>query len=362
MLEKLDVCLQDVKKSYDGHVVVDNMNLSVKKGQFLSILGPSGCGKTTTLRMIGGFILPDEGKVLIDGIDVTGLPPSVRSTSMVFQDYALFPHMTVYDNIGFGLKMQGVVRKEANERILQALNMVGLQGYEKRKPSQLSGGQRQRIALARSLVLHPVVLLLDEPLGALDAQIRKQMQIELKQIQIKLGQTFVYVTHDQEEAMTMSDVVAIMRNGILEQLGTPEEVYDSPTSTFVATFLGECTAIPGMCSDVNGTFVNSSLGKIQGRIPAKQFTGSAVLCIRPENVFLSADTKSLPKGDYYFTAVVTQKIFKGLNTRINVDCGGETILSDVIGKSSLQPGDSVTLSFSAKDALVLPMQDYTKSV
>jgi len=360
MLEKLDMCLQDVKKSYDGHVVVDNMNLSVKKGQFLSILGPSGCGKTTTLRMIGGFILPDEGRVLIDGADVTGLPPSARNTSMVFQDYALFPHMTVYDNIGFGLKMQGVMRKKADERILQALSMVGLEGYEKRKPSQLSGGQRQRIALARSLVLHPVVLLLDEPLGALDAQIRKQMQIELKQIQIKLGQTFVYVTHDQEEAMTMSDVVAIMRNGILEQLGTPEEVYDSPASTFVATFLGECTTIPGMCSDANGTFVNSSLGKIQGRIPAKQFTGSAVLCIRPENVFLSADTKSLPKGDYYFTAVVTQKIFKGLNTRISVNCGGETILSDVIGKSSLQPGDSVTLSFFAKDALVLPMQDKNK--
>ncbi|MEA4846235.1 MAG: ABC transporter ATP-binding protein [Clostridiaceae bacterium] len=354
MLENLDVCLRDIKKSFEGHIVVDSMNLSVKKGQFLSILGPSGCGKTTTLRMIGGFILPDEGRVFIEGADVTALPPSARNTSMVFQDYALFPHMTVYDNIGFGLKMKGVPHKEAKERILQALSMVGLEGYEKRKPGQLSGGQRQRIALARSLVLHPAVLLLDEPLGALDAQIRKQMQMELKQIQVKLGQTFVYVTHDQEEAMTMSDMVAIMHNGVLEQLGTPEQVYDSPASLFVAAFLGECTTISGICQDSNGTFISPTLGKIQGRMPAKQFTGQAVLCIRPENVVLSAAKEAMPQRDYNFTAMVAQKIFKGLNTRLRVECGKEIILADVIGKSDLKPGDPVTLSFFAQDALVLP--------
>ncbi len=246
--------------------------------------------------------------------------------------------------------------KKARERILHALNMVGLQGYEKRKPSQLSGGQRQRIALARSLVLHPVVMLLDEPLGALDAQIRKQMQTELKQIQVELGQTFVYVTHDQEEAMTMSDMVAIMRSGVLEQLGTPEQVYESPASIFVATFLGECTTVPGMCLDSSGTFEAPTLGRIQGRMPAGQFTEPAVLCIRPENVFLSQEAKSADQKDYHFTAAVTHKIFKGFNTRINVDCGDETFLSDVIGKSALQPGDRVTLSFSAQDALVLPAQ------
>lgn len=360
MLEKIDVCLQGVKKVYNGHTVVENMNLSVKKGQFLSILGPSGCGKTTTLRMIGGFIRPDEGRVLIEGTDVTMLPPSMRNTSMVFQDYALFPHMTVYDNIGFGLKMKGTERKEAKERTIQALKMVGLEGYGDRKPSQLSGGQRQRIALARSLVLHPVVLLLDEPLGALDARIRKQMQIELKQIQMKLGQTFVYVTHDQEEAMTMSDIVAIMNNGVLEQLGTPEQVYDSPTSLFVATFLGECTTVSGTCSDTNGTFVSKALGKIQGRITCKEFVGPAVLCIRPENVMISTDKKPMPQADYSFSGTVTQKVFKGLNTRINVDCGGDTILSDVIGKSDLIPGDSVTLSFSAQNALVLPAKVRTE--
>jgi spermidine/putrescine transport system ATP-binding protein len=356
MIKKLDVCLQGIKKSYEGHTVVDSMDLSVGKGQFLSILGPSGCGKTTTLRIIGGFISPDEGKVFIDGKDVTALSPSRRSTSMVFQDYALFPHMTVYDNIGFGLKMQGVERKQAKERILQALGMVGLQGYEKRKPSQLSGGQRQRIALARSLVLHPVVMLLDEPLGALDAQIRKQMQMELKQIQKELGQTFVYVTHDQEEAMTMSDIVAIMRGGVLEQLGTPEQVYDSPASLFVASFLGECTTILGVCLDGSGAFETPSMGRIQGRMPAGKFTGQAVLCIRPENLYLSTDVESPAQGDYHFTASVTQKIFKGFNTRIKVECRGETILSDVIGKSPLQPGDTVTISFSAQNALVLPAQ------
>lgn len=353
MPEQFDVHLDQVTKRYEGRTIVDRLSLSIERGAFLSILGPSGCGKTTTLRMIGGFITPDEGSVWIGGRDVTDLPPSKRSTSMVFQDYALFPHMTVAENIGFGLRMQGVKKSEARERVGQALRMVGLEGYDARKPSQLSGGQRQRIALARLLVLRPTILLLDEPLGALDAQIRKQMQFELKQLQTSLGQTFVYVTHDQEEAMTMSDQVAIMRGGVIEQLGAPDYVYDNPKTLFVAQFLGECSAIAGRCG-AGGEFASDSIGKLQGRITGAPFSGPAVLCLRPENV-LFAPRDEEPRGrDFSFPAVISRRVFKGLNTWLCADCGGERIVSEVTGKTALREGDPVWLSFNAQDALIVP--------
>jgi len=356
MSDSIVLSLKNIRKSYADTTAVDNVSLDIKTGEFVSILGPSGCGKTTTLRMIGGFIRPDAGSIHIAGEDVSQLPPSARNTSMVFQDYALFPHMTIESNIAFGLKIKKLRRNEIEERIKKTLDMVGLSGYEKRKPSQLSGGQRQRVALARSLVLQPVVLLLDEPLGALDAKIRKQMQTELKQLQKELGQTFVYVTHDQEEAMTMSDRVAIMRGGRLEQIGSPEEVYDNPASLFVAAFLGECVTVHGRCVGTDGRF-QSSLGTIEGRYTGLPFSGPAALCIRPENIVLTAAGSEPPGGDYHFPAVVCGKVFKGLNTQVSVECAGERLFAEIAGKTSLMPGDAVYITFSKHNALLLPDED-----
>lgn len=361
MSDNIVLSLKNVSKRYTDTTAVDHINLDIRAGEFVSILGPSGCGKTTTLRMIGGFVQPDEGSILIAGEDVSKLPPAARNTSMVFQDYALFPHMTVESNISFGLKIKKLPRHEMNARINRTLDMVGLTGYEKRKPSQLSGGQRQRVALARSLVLQPEVLLLDEPLGALDAKIRKQMQAELKQLQKELGQTFVYVTHDQEEAMTMSDRVAIMRGGRLEQIGTPEEVYDNPASLFVAVFLGDCVTVHGRCTGSDGTF-ESGLEIIQGRYPGAPFSGSAVLCIRPENIKITADGEAPPCGDYHLPAVVCGKVFKGQNTRISVACSGEQFFTEVTGKSSLMPGDHVLVTFTQENALLLPDEDIDRDI
>jgi len=356
MPESIDVSLRHVSKFYKDTVAVSDVSLDVKSGEFVSILGPSGCGKTTTLRMIGGFILPDEGTIAIAGEDASQLPPSARNTNMVFQDYALFPHMSVAANVAFGLKVKGMKRQEIKAKVNEALEMVGLAGYGDRKPGQLSGGQRQRVALARALVLRPVVLLLDEPLGALDAKIRKQMQAELKHLQVSLGQTFVYVTHDQEEAMTMSDRVAIMRAGKLEQIGSPEEVYDNPASLFVAAFLGECVTVRGNCLNEEGLF-ECSMGQITGRFPGEKFTGDAALCIRPENLHIAAVEDGEPKGDFHFTGVVSEKVFKGLNTKITFDCGGEHLFAEVSGKSNLAIGAKVNLAFDRENALILPYED-----
>jgi ABC-type Fe3+/spermidine/putrescine transport system ATPase subunit len=242
-MEAYDVELRGVTKRFDDTVAVDRLDLGVHKGEFLSLLGPSGCGKTTTLRLVAGFERPDEGEILIDGKDVASLPPYRRDVNTVFQSYALFPHLTVVDNVAYGLK-QRRLRKAAREaRALELLRLVKLEHLAKRKPRQLSGGQQQRVALARALVLAPKVLLLDEPLGALDLKVRKGLQIELKRIQAEIGITFVYVTHDQEEALAMSDRVAVMNEGRIEQLGPPREIYDSPATSFVADFIGETNFI-----------------------------------------------------------------------------------------------------------------------
>jgi ABC-type Fe3+/spermidine/putrescine transport system ATPase subunit len=242
-MEAYDVELRGVTKRFDDVVAVDALDLSIHHGEFLSLLGPSGCGKTTTLRLIAGFEQPDEGQIVIDGRDVAGLPPYKRDVNTVFQSYALFPHLTVIQNVAYGLKQRGLRKLQREKRARELLALVKLEQTANRKPRQLSGGQQQRVALARALVLAPKVLLLDEPLGALDLKVRKGLQIELKRIQSEIGITFVYVTHDQEEALAMSDRVAVMNQGRIEQLGPPREIYDSPATSFVADFIGETNFI-----------------------------------------------------------------------------------------------------------------------
>ena len=353
------VSLDHVTKVYGTHKVIDDLCLEVKEGEFLSIIGPSGCGKSTTLRMIGGFLKPTEGDVYLGGEKVTERSAAERDTSMVFQDYALFPHMSVLDNVTFGLKMAHVAKKERYERGEEALSLVGLAGFGKRKPSQLSGGQRQRVALARSIVMRPRVLLLDEPLGALDAQIRRAMQIELKHLQRSLDQTFIYVTHDQEEAMTMSDRILLMQAGVIRQCGTPAELYDSPTSVFAARFLGECSIIDG---DYDGKAVATrTLGAVEGRLTAKPFTGPACICLRPEKIaVVPADAPVV--GDYAFSGQVTATVYKGLNTRLHVNCAGESFVCEVMGHSPLAIGDAVALCFHKADAIIVPYEEVDVSM
>ena len=233
-----EVVLVDLVKRFADVTAVAGINLSMPSGEFFSLLGPSGCGKTTTLRLIAGFERPDEGQILLDGVDMVQTPPHKRNVNTVFQNYALFPHLTVAENVAFGLRYKDVSKQEAKTKVADALELVRLQGLERRRPSQLSGGQQQRVALARALILNPAVLLLDEPLGALDAKLRKALQIELKALQEEIGITFIYVTHDQEEALTMSDRLAVMSNGRVEQIGTPSDVYEEPTTAYVADFLG----------------------------------------------------------------------------------------------------------------------------
>src|SRR4051812_22196937 len=257
----VDVQFRAVTKRFGNDVVaVDRVDLDVYKGEFLSLLGPSGCGKTTSLRMIAGFEQPTEGSILIGGIDAVGVPPYRRDVNTVFQQYALFPHMTVLDNVGYGLKQRRVSKAERHRQALEALDLVQLRGREQRKPRELSGGQQQRVALARALVMKPRVLLLDEPLGALDLKLRKEMQIELKRLQSAVGITFIYVTHDQEEAMSMSDRIAVMRDGRIEQLDVPLAIYDRPASAFVADFIGDMNFLDGSVAEIAG-------GRVQVDIP-----------------------------------------------------------------------------------------------
>ena len=246
------VRLEAVTKRFGDVVAVRALDLDIARGEFFTLLGPSGCGKTTTLRMIAGFEEPTEGRILIDGVDVAGLPPFKRPTNTVFQSYALFPHLSVEENVAFGLKRKGVPRAEIRRRVGEELERVGLTAEAKRKPRQLSGGQQQRVALARALVNRPAVLLLDEPLGALDLKLRKALQVQLKEIQREVGITFVYVTHDQEEALTMSDRIAVMNEGVIEQIDAPEAVYERPATTFVAGFIGVSNLLPGVVVSANG--------------------------------------------------------------------------------------------------------------
>jgi spermidine/putrescine transport system ATP-binding protein len=283
-----EVQLVDLVKRFAGVTAVAGINLDMPPGEFFSLLGPSGCGKTTTLRMIAGFERPDEGQILLDGVDMAQTPPHKRNVNTVFQNYALFPHLTVAENVGFGLRYKNASKQETRQRVANALELVRLTGFEKRRPSQLSGGQQQRVALARALVLNPAVLLLDEPLGALDAKLRKALQIELKSLQEEIGITFIYVTHDQEEALTMSDRLAVMSNGRVEQVGSPSEVYEEPTTAYVADFLGVSNLM-----DASGEGPGTGGGRVrlgefelvaaQGDTDAR---GDVKVVIRPERVRL----------------------------------------------------------------------------
>lgn len=362
MVQQYDVQVVDVSKSFGDVLAVDRVSLNVRRGEFLTLLGPSGCGKTTTLRMIGGFELPDKGNVFIQGTDVASFPPADRNTSMVFQDYALFPHMTVAENIAFGLQMRRLKRQEIKERVKDVLRLVDLPNLGNRKPNQLSGGQKQRVALARSLVLRPAVLLLDEPLGALDAQIRKHMQLELKNIQKQLGQTFVYVTHDQEESLTMSDQIAIMRNGRIEQLASPEEIYESPATAFVASFLGDCNLLEGtLVEDRSGVgfFKHSLLGTLRGHLNEGQdarVNAPAIFCLRPENISIKP-SNALREREGRFTLLegrIKERVYRGVVTRYVVDINNQELTVETLGKGEITPGVQAVLTWNPAKAIILP--------
>lgn len=308
--------LIDCRKEFDGEVVLDSINLDIKDKEFLTLLGPSGCGKTTTLRIIGGFLKPDSGKVIFDGVKINDVPPHKRKINTVFQKYALFTHLNVFENIAFGLRIQKprLSEREITRRVHEALELVALKGYEKRSVSQLSGGQQQRIAIARAIVNRPQVLLLDEPLGALDLKLRKDMQRELKRIQQQVGITFVYVTHDQEEALTMSDTVVVMNKGEIQQIGTPVDIYNEPKNAFVADFIGESNIIDGI-------MVSDNTVRMYGRdFPCldKGFAPNEPVdvVVRPEDI----DIVPVELGQ--ITGTVTDVTFKGMQYDIIVDFQG----------------------------------------
>ena len=306
--------LQHITKIYDDNTVLDDLNLYIRENEFLTLLGPSGCGKTTTLRIIGGFEKPDNGCVLFNGKDITNMPPNKRQLNTVFQKYALFPHMTIAENIAFGLKIKGKTKSYIQDKIRYALKLVNLDGYENRMPDSLSGGQQQRIAIARAIVNEPKLLLLDEPLGALDLKLRQDMQYELIRLKNELGITFIYVTHDQEEALTMSDTIVVMNQGYIQQIGTPEKIYNEPENAFVADFIGESNII-------SATMVQDRLVKILGvNFPCVDEgfgqNRPVDVVIRPEDVELVDPSEGTLQGE------VTSLIFKGVHYELDVMAGG----------------------------------------
>jgi spermidine/putrescine transport system ATP-binding protein len=349
--EVVDVRLDRLTKRFDDVVAVDDISLEIEHGKFFALLGPSGCGKTTTLRMIGGFEEPTAGRILLGENDVGRLAPYKRDVNTVFQSYALFPHLTIFENVAFGLRRRGSKGDELKQRVLEALELVGLAGLERRRPRQLSGGQQQRIALARALVNRPRVLLLDEPLGALDLKLRKQMQLELKRIQHEVGITFVHVTHDQEEAMTMADQIVVMNVGRIEQAGTPSELYELPATAFVAGFLGVSNLLPGIVTGADhvkledGTEITVAPDALGGR------TGSISIGIRPEKIHLSGDHANRLAG------TVTESAYIGVSTQYIVETPPGLVSlyvqNDRPEARSLRPGDRVTLSWSADSTFVV---------
>lgn len=390
--------LKEIKKSFtEGEAVLDNISLEISKGEFITLLGSSGCGKTTTLRIIAGLEQPDAGSVWLDGREVTGLEPNQRDVNTVFQNYALFPHMNVAENIGYGLKLKKVPKSEIRKKVSQMLELVQLEGYEKRKPSELSGGQKQRVAIARALVNNPKVLLLDEPLGALDLQLRRAMQIELKHLQKKLGITFIYITHDQEEAINMSDRIAVMRDGRIEQIGTPDEIYNHPKTSYVATFVGNANILHGVAESIQGENAIVKIGndkvivKLEtsqqdtGDTRAKQYLAAGekvTLAVRSENILLQetavigdtgtdhrdivdisvsgggldAHNKNSVSG---LQATVTEKNFAGgqLRVTLKLSDGTQLIASRYGIDASVAEGQTVRCSFLPADAVLVDRED-----
>jgi spermidine/putrescine transport system ATP-binding protein len=354
-----EIELRSLTKRFADVAAVEDVSLRIKGGEFFSLLGPSGCGKTTTLRMIAGFERPTSGVILLDGVDVTHLPPNRRNVNTVFQSYALFPFLNVAENVAFGLKYRSLSKAQIAARVAEALELVRLAGYERRRPNQLSGGQQQRVALARALVLHPAVLLLDEPLGALDAKLRRTLQIELAAIQKRVGITFLYVTHDQEEALTMSDRLAVMRDGRIAQVGSPEEVYGEPCDAYVADFLGVSNLMEatverpadgdGLCSVRLGEFV------LAARASKTTAPGSVKLAIRPERVHL------LPRetvGANHIPGMVERVVFLGSTTQTHVRLANGVALQALERndgrRSPYRQGSPVSVELPAEALRVLP--------
>ena len=415
-MAEISLELKEIKKSFtEGEAVLDNISLVISKGEFITLLGSSGCGKTTTLRIIAGLEQPDAGSVWLDGREVTGLEPNQRDVNTVFQNYALFPHMNVAENIGYGLKLKKVPKNEIKKKVSQMLELVQLEGYEKRKPSELSGGQKQRVAIARALVNNPKVLLLEEPLGALDLQLRRAMQIELKHLQKKLGITFIYITHDQEEAINMSDRIAVMKDGRIEQIGTPDEIYNHPKTSYVATFVGNANILHGVVERVQGYNAVVKIGndrvivnpgtnqqnteKDSGRqmqneeitvkreqnTEARQYLAAGekvTLAVRSENILLQegiitgdADTDNRDAVDISVAddildthntnsisglqATVTEKNFAGgqLRVTLKLSDGTELIASRYGIDASVAEGQTVRCSFLPTDAVLVDRED-----
>ena len=397
-MAEISLELKEIKKSFtEGEAVLDNISLEISKGEFITLLGSSGCGKTTTLRIIAGLEQPDAGSVWLDGREVTGLEPNQRDVNTVFQNYALFPHMNVAENIGYGLKLKKVPKSEIRKKVSQMLELVQLEGYEKRKPSELSGGQKQRVAIARALVNNPKVLLLDEPLGALDLQLRRAMQIELKHLQKKLGITFIYITHDQEEAINMSDRIAVMRDGRIEQIGTPDEIYNHPKTSYVATFVGNANILHGVAESIQGENAIVKIGndkvivKLETSQQDTKDTGAkqhltagenVTLAVRSENILLqeaaaigdtgtdNGDTVDISVAggisDIHDTnsisglqATVTEKNFAGgqLRVTLKLSDGTQLIASRYGIDASVAEGQTVRCSFLPADAVLVDRED-----
>ena len=333
------ITLQGVSKRFGSHTAVHELDLGIRDGEFFSLLGPSGCGKTTTLRMIAGFESPDTGRILLHGEDVTDTEPNKRNVNMVFQQYALFPHMSIYDNVAFGLKMNKVPRSEHGERIALMLRIVELEGLERRRPRQLSGGQQQRVALARALVNTPTALLLDEPLGALDVKLRRQMQSELKRIQRELGTTFVYVTHDQEEALAMSDRIAVINGGRVEQIGSPREIYEQPRTPFVADFIGSLNALELVVAELVGHLAVGRYGdgeRIVVAVGADIRAGDAIrVSVRPERVRIDHLESSIPEEGSRLGGRIAEVVYLGMFTQFKVETVTGTILCHRLADESL---------------------------
>jgi spermidine/putrescine transport system ATP-binding protein len=358
------VRLEGVTKRFGDFTAVRAMNLDIPRGEFFTMLGPSGCGKTTTLRMVAGFEEPSEGRVLLDGEDVTGQPAFRRPTNTVFQSYALFPHRSVEKNVAFGLERQKVDRAEVKRRVAEELERVGLAAEARRRPAQLSGGQQQRVALARALVNRPAVLLLDEPLGALDLKLRKQLQVELKRIQREVGITFIYVTHDQEEALTMSDRIAVMNRGVVEQVADPETVYERPATTFVAGFIGVSNLMPAEVVSANGGGAELKLDA--GPVVRTRDSGGASLrervhaVVRPEKLVLSTASAQAPADGASVEVQVQNSLYLGTATQMTVQLHDGTRMTVLVPNADAEarhelpvPGDQARLSWSADNIHVV---------
>ncbi|MEG0804812.1 MAG: ABC transporter ATP-binding protein [Lachnospiraceae bacterium] len=347
------VKLVNVEKEFDGLKVVKKLNLEIAEGEFLTLLGPSGCGKTTTLRMIAGFETLTSGAIELEGRDVANLKPNQRDVNTVFQNYALFPHMNVEDNIAFGLVEKKVKKPEIKKRVAEMIKLVQLDGLEKRMPAQMSGGQKQRVAIARALINRPKVLLLDEPLGALDLKLRKQMQLELKHLQQKLGITFIYVTHDQEEALTMSDRIVVMHDGEIEQIGTPQEIYDRPKTKFAAGFIGESNIFESYVEKVDQEKMHISLESGKAVLYERGFHVEEMIyvCVRPENLKISEE--EVP--DFSIHGVILEHVFAGsiIKTLVELVNGQQLKIAAHPEKAPLPEGSHVNVYWNPKKAVIL---------